>query len=106
MTKPVVLGWLLGLGALLVALAGLGLLVDPLGMACWFARNTPMAPASIGVAWAYLAYHVLTCLTLAWATVALGRGPRPALAAALLHGLFGVALLATLLRRDPDSAWP
>jgi len=103
MNKPIWLARLLTLGGVLETLAGLGLLIDPaggvlallgssmqgpgvvigrigggallsLGIACWLARKTPTALASVGVAWAYLAYNVVTCVTLAWTSVALEGG--------------------------------
>ncbi len=132
MTKRVLLGRLLGLGGVLETVAGLGLLVDPaggalalfgssmegpgvaigriggggllaLGIACWWARKTPTAPASVGVAWGYLVYNVVTCVTLAWASVALAGGSLPALGASVLHGVLGVAVLGALLGRGQDS---
>ena len=132
MTKPVLLARLLGLGGVLETVAGLGLLVDPaggamalfgssmegpgvaigriggggllaLGIACWLARKTPTAPASVGVAWGYLVYNVVTCVTLAWASVALAGGSLPALGAAALHGILGAAVLVALLGRGQDS---
>jgi len=132
MTKRVLLGRLLGLGGVLETVAGLGLLVDPaggalalfgssmegpgvaigriggggllaLGIACWWARKTPTAPASVGVGWAYLVYNVVTCVTLAWASVALVGGSLPALGASVLHGILGVAVLVSLLGRGQDS---
>ena len=133
MTKPVLLARLLSLGGLLETVTGLGLLVDPaggasalfgssmegpgvaigriggggllaLGIACWLARKTPTAPASVGVAWAYLAYNVVTCVTMAWASVPLGGGSLPAVGAAVLHGVLGAAVLGALLGRGQDSA--
>ena len=133
MTKRVLLGRLLGLGGVLETVAGLGLLVDPaggalalfgssmegpgvaigriggggllaLGIACWLARKTPTAPASVGVAWGYLVYNVVTCVTLAWACVALAGGSLPALGASVLHGTLGAAVLVALLGRGQDSA--
>jgi len=133
MNNPVWLARLLGLGGILETVAGLGLLVDPaggalalfgssmegpgvaigriggggllsLGIACWLARRTPTAPASLGVAWAYLAYNVITCLTLAWASVALGGAPALALGASVLHGVLGAAVLGALLGRGQASA--
>jgi apolipoprotein N-acyltransferase len=132
MTKPVLLARLLGLGGVLETVAGLGLLVDPaggamalfgssmegpgvaigriggggllaLGIACWLARKTPTAPASVGVAWGYLVYNVVTCVTLAWASVALAGGSLPALGASALHGILGAAVLVALLGRGQDS---
>ena len=84
-------------GEVIGRIAGGGLL--SLGVACWCARNTPVAPASLGVAWALLAYNVVACVTLARAGTAMANGGLPALSAAVLHGLFGAALLVTLLRR-------
>ena len=132
MTKRVLLGRLLGLGGVLETVAGLGLLVDPaggalalfgssmegpgvaigriggggllaLGIACWLARKTPTAPASVGVAWAYLVYNVVTCVTLAWASVTLAGSSLPALGASVLHGVLGAAVLGALLGRGQDS---
>jgi amino acid transporter len=132
MTKPVLLARLLGLGGVLETVAGLGLLVDPaggelalfgssmegpgvaigriggggllsLGIACWLARKTPTAPASVGVAWAYLVYNVVTCVTLALASVALVGGSLPALGGSVLHGVLGAAVLGALLGRGQDS---
>lgn len=128
MNRPVWLALLLSIAAVLETAVALGLLVDPpgvasillqskleapgdvisriagggllaLGIACWFARKTPLAPAGLGVAWALLAYNVVACVTLAWAGTALASGGLPALSASVLHGLFGAALLGTLLRR-------
>ena len=119
---------LLGFGGVLEIAAGLGLLVDPeggagillggsmdgagvvlgriggggllaLGIACWIARKTPEAPASVGVAWAYLAYTLVTCVTLAWASATLGGRALPAGAASVLHGVLGVVLWCVLLGR-------
>ena len=132
MTKRVLLGRLLGLGGVLETVAGLGLLVDPaggalalfgssmegpgvaigriggggllaLGIACWLARKTPTAPASVGVGWAYLVYNVITCVTLAWASVTLVGSSLPTWGAAVLHGILGAAVLVALLGRGQDS---
>ena len=126
---------LLGFGGVLETLTGLGLLLDPaggtlhffgssvegagmaiarvggggllsLGIACWLARSTPTAPASVGVAWGYLAYNAVTCATLAWATVALGVGSPPLFGALVLHGLLGAALLGALIGRRRTPAGP
>jgi hypothetical protein len=128
MTRPVWLALLLSIAGVLETVVALGLLVDPpgvaaillqtkldapgdvisriagggllaLGIACWCARKTPLAPAGLGVAWALLAYNVVACLTLGWAGTAMASGGLPALGASVLHGLFGAALLGTLLRR-------
>jgi hypothetical protein len=132
MNKPVWLARLLSLGGVLETVAGLGLLVDPaggasalfgssmqgpgvaigriggggllsLGIACWLARKTPTAPASVGVAWAYLAYNVVTCVTVAWASVVPGGGSLLALGASVLHGVLGAAVLGALLGRGQPS---
>ena len=132
MNRPVWLSRLLGVGGVLETVAGLGLLADPaggamalfgssiegpaiaiariggggllaLGIACWLARKTPEAPASVGVGWAYLAYNVVTCVTLAYASVAPGDGSLPAVGAAVLHGAVGAALLGALLGRRPAA---
>jgi len=124
---------LLGFGGVLETLTGLGLLLDPaggtllffgspvegaglaiarvggggllaLGIACWLARRTPTSPASVGVAWAYLVYNAVTCVTLAWAGVALLGGSLPALGGAVLHGVVGAAMLGALLGRSEASA--
>jgi hypothetical protein len=133
MNKPVWLARLLSIGGVLETVSGLGLLLDPaggasalfgssmegaglaigriggggllaLGIACWLARKTPMSPAGVGVAWAYLAYNAVTCVTLAWASVALGGGSLPALGGSVLHGVLGAAMLVALLGRGQASA--
>lgn len=135
MNDRVWLARLLSVGGVLESVAGMALLVDPsgaasillgssldmagvvvgrlgggglvaLGIACWLARNTPTAPASLGVSWAFLAYNVVAGVTLAWATVAIGRDALPALAAAVLHGALGAALLAVLLGRGRSTPSP
>ena len=132
MNKPIWLARLLTLGGVLETLAGLGLLIDPaggvlallgssmqgpgvvigrigggallsLGIACWLARKTPTALASVGVAWAYLAYNVVTCVTLAWTSVALEGSSLATLCASVLHGVLGAAVLAALLGRGQAS---
>ena len=90
-----------GSGVAIGRVGGGGLL--SLGIACWLARKTPTAPASVGVAWGYLAYNVVTCATLAWASVGLGGGSLPMFGAVVLHGLLGAALLGALLGRDQAS---
>jgi hypothetical protein len=91
-------------GQVIGRIAGGGLLA--LGIACWCARTTPSAPGSLGVAWALLSYNVVACITLAWAGTAMAGGGFPAFSASVLHGLFGVALLGALLRRDQDPSRP
>jgi hypothetical protein len=132
MNKPTWIARLLGLGGVLESVAGLGLIIDPaggasallgssmegpgivigriggggllaLGIACWLARKTPEAPASVGVAWAYLAYNAVTCITLAWESVTLGGDSLPAVGAAVLHGVVGAALLGALYRHGPGN---
>lgn len=132
MNKSILLARLLTLGGVLETLAGLGLLIDPvggvlallgssmqgpgvvigrigggavlsLGIACWLARKTPTALASVGVAWAYLTYNVVTCVTLSWASVALKGGSLLTLYASVLHGVLGAAVLAALLGRGQAS---
>jgi len=129
MNKPLWLARLLGIGGVLETVTGLGLLFDPaggaltlfgssmegagvaigriggggllaLGIACWVARKTPVSPASVGVAWAYLVYNVVACVTLASASVPPGSGSLPALGGSVLHGVLGAALLAALLGRE------
>jgi amino acid transporter len=63
-----------------------------------------MAPASVGVAWAYLAYNVVACVTLAWAGFTLAGNLLPAQGAAVLHGVLGAAMLVALLGRGQASA--
>jgi len=127
--RPQWLACLLSLGGVLEAVAGLGLLVDPagaasvllqssldlagvvmariggggllsLGIACWCARKTPLATASLGVSWGFFAYNAVTCLTLAWAASAVASGGLLTVAASLLHGVLGAALLRALLRAE------
>ena len=120
---------LLGIGAILEIPVGLGLLAVPsplaslllgaplsgsalvvariggggllaLGIACWFARSTPTAPASLGVAGALLTYNVVACITLALAPP--DQGSRAlVLGAAVLHGLLAAGLLGALVRDRP-----
>lgn len=119
---------LLSVGGVLETLAGAALLIDParvaslllgaslqgpaitiarlggggllaLGIACWCARTTPAAPASIGVGWGFLAYNLVACATLASFTLTTTSGSLPALGAAVLHGVLGATLLWALLGR-------
>jgi hypothetical protein len=83
-----------GAGLVVARLAGGGLLA--LGIACWFARSTPVATSSLGVAGALLIYNIVACVTLA-----LALPPEPGsyaltLGATILHGLMAAALLASL----------
>ena len=129
MNKSVWLARLFGIAGILESLVALALIVDPsgaasillqssleapgdvigriagggllaLGIACWYARKTPTAPASLGVAWGLLAYNVVACVTLAFAGTSMASGGSLALSASALHGLFGVALLALLILGD------
>ena len=133
MNKSVWIARILSLGGVLEAVVGLGLLVAPsalssfllrsplvdpgvviarvgggglvaLGIACWGARKTPWASASLGVAWGFLAYNVVACATLAWAGPAVANGGLPALGVAVLHGILAVGLLGALLGRGRSSA--
>jgi hypothetical protein len=67
--------------------------------ASWCARETPLAPAGLGVSWAFLAYDVVACVTLAWGRPALAGGGLPALGTSALHGVLAAALLGALLGR-------
>jgi hypothetical protein len=118
---------LLGIGAVLEAPLGLGLLAIPsaiaslllgsplsgtglvvariaggallgLGLACWFARSAPIARAGLGVAGALLIYNIVACVALAQVPPGPGSRALP-LGAALLHGLMAVALSAALALR-------
>ena len=129
MNKSVWLARLFGIAGILESLVALALIVDPsgaasillqsslevpgdvigriagggllsLGIACWYARKTPTAPASLGVAWGLLSYNVVACVTLAFAGTAMASGGFLALSASALHGLFGVVLLALLILGD------
>jgi len=86
-----------GTGLVVARLAGGGLL--GLGVACWFARSTPTAPAGLGVASGLLIYNVVACVTLALAPL-VPASQVLTLGAAVLHGLLAVALLVVLLIRD------
>jgi hypothetical protein len=91
-------------GVVIGRIAGGGLLA--LGIACWCARKTPTAPASLGVAWGLFAYNVVACVTLAFAGTEMASGGFLALSASALHGLFGVALLGVLLRGGEAQEGP
>jgi hypothetical protein len=124
MKETVWLSGLLAVGAALETLAGLGLLVSPsllasllfgaplaeaglvvarlagggllaLGMACGYARATPTARVSLGVAVALLAYNIVACVTLVLAQP-ISTNPALLLGASALHGLMAVGLLAAL----------
>lgn len=88
-----------GAGVVVARLAGGGLLA--LGIACWFARSTPIARAGLGVVGALLTYNIVACVTLVLALA--GPGSRALLlGAAVLHGLLAVGLLGALVARsDP-----
>lgn len=118
---------LLAIGAVLETLAGLGLLAFPsplvslllgerlsdaglavariagggllaLGIACWYARSTPLTCAGIGVAVGFLAYNVAASITLATAPPGSTTGTL-LLGAAALHALLAIAVLAALIAR-------
>ena len=125
MKGTVWLSGLLGVGAVLETLAGLGLLVCPsllvslllgsplpetglvvariagggllaLGIACGYARATPTARVSLGVAGALLTYNIVACVTLALAqSVSTNRSLL--LGASALHGMLAIGLLAALV---------
>ena len=116
---------LLSIGSVLEILAGLGLLITPsllaslllgsslpvtglvlarlggggllaLGVACGYARATPIARVSLGVAAALLIYNIIACVTLALAQP-VSTHPTLLLGASALHGLLAVGLLAALV---------
>ena len=95
---------LAGPGLVLARLAGGGLL--SLGIACWGARRTPSAPASLGVSWGFLAYNLVACVTMALERPALANGGLVALGASVLHGVLGAALLGVLFGRDQSAVEP
>ena len=85
-------------GVVVGRIAGAALL--SLGIACLFARKTPLTPASLGVGWGLLTYNVGACLTLA--SVA-SQGVM-ALVGSIAHGLISAALLiALLVRNEPGT---
>jgi hypothetical protein len=127
MNQGVWLARLLAIGGILEIVAGLGLLVAPslaamillgasldmpgvvigrlagggllaLGIACWRARKTPLAPAGLGVSWGFLVYNIVACVVLAWAGVVLGHGALPAWGLSFVHGVLAVAVLVALLQ--------
>jgi hypothetical protein len=85
-------------GVVIGRIAGGALL--SLGIACWCARTTPSAPASIGVCRALFVYNVVACVALALASPPLASGGLLATSAAVLHGALAVALAWTLLGRE------
>jgi hypothetical protein len=89
-------------GVIVARLGGGGLLA--LGIACWCARKTPSAPASLGAAWAFLAYNLIACITLALASFEMSGGALLVIGASALHGVLGAALLAVLLGRSETPA--
>jgi hypothetical protein len=135
MNRSVWLARLLGIAGILESVTALALIIDPrlaasillqsslenpgdvvgriaggallsLGIACWCARKTPLAPPSLGIAWGLLAYNVVACVTLAFAGIAITSGGFLALSASVLHGLFGVALFGVLLRGGEAQKGP
>jgi hypothetical protein len=93
-----------GAGLIVARIGGGGVLA--LGIACWCARKTPMTPAGLGVSWAFLAYNLVACVTLALARPALASNGLPALGASILHGVLAAALLGALFGRRRSSAGP
>jgi hypothetical protein len=94
---------LFGGGVVVARLAGGALLA--LGIACWFARPTPIARTGLGVAGALLTYNIVACITLVLAS--LDAGSRALLlGVAVLHGLLAAGLLVALVGRDrrPEAA--
>ncbi len=126
MNKSRWLSRLLSVAGVLETVVGIGLVVDPagawsvllastveapgaaigricggallcIGIACWCARKTPLTPTSLGIGWAYFVFSVVASATLAhFAATYAGNAP-PTVAAALVHGAFGAAMLAALL---------
>jgi len=94
---------LTGPGLVVARLAGGGLLA--LGIACWFARSTPIARAGLGVAAALLIYNIVACITLVLAAPDSGTGILP-LGAAVLHGLLAIGLLGVFVLRGRHDALP
>jgi hypothetical protein len=116
----------LSLAGVLETVVGIGLIVDPggawsvllastveapgavigricggallsIGIACWCARKTSSTPTSRGIGWAYFIFSVVASATLAHFAAASGGSAPPTVAAALVHGAFGAAMLAALL---------
>jgi hypothetical protein len=83
-------------GQALARLGGAGLLA--LGVACWYARTTPLSPAALGVARGFLVYNVVASVTLALVFLPLSRSNPVVVGASALHGLLAVALLVALMR--------
>lgn len=129
MNRPLALARLLGIGAVLESVVGLGLLIAPsglasfllgaplegpgiviariagggllsLGISCWFARKTPTATASRGVGWALLGYNVIACVTMGLAFFPPVSGGAMVLGVSVPHGLLSVALMGALLGRE------
>lgn len=124
MTTSVLLGRMLAVGAVIEAVAGLGLLLAPsmlaelllrdslagagpiiarlggggvlaLAIACWYARRTPSTTAGVGVARAFLVYNLVACGVLIAAYPPLPSG-LVSLSLGVLHGLLAIALLPAL----------
>jgi hypothetical protein len=83
-------------GQALARIGGAGLLA--LGAACWYARDTPLTTAALGVARAFLVYNVVASVTLALVFLPLSSGNPVVVGASALHGLLAVALLVALMR--------
>jgi hypothetical protein len=89
-------------GELVARLAGGGLL--GLGLACWFARKTPLAPGSLGASFGLLAYNLTGCATLAMAASGLSHGAPMTVFGTFMHGALAAAQLRALLARDEVAA--
>ena len=83
-------------GQALARLGGGGLLA--LGVACWYARTTPLSTAALGVARAFLVYNVVAAVMLAIVFEPLSNGNPVVVGASVLHGVLAVALVVALIR--------
>ncbi len=75
-----------------------------LAIACWAARKTPLAPASLGVSWGLLAYNVVGCATLTMAALGISNGATVTVFGAIVHGGLAAAQLRALLARGETAA--
>ena len=85
-------------GQAIARIGGGGLLA--LGVACWHARETPLAHASLGVARAFLVYNVVAAVVLALVFARLSNGALLVLGASVLHGLLAAALVTALRSKN------